>query len=352
MSNQHYFESDGEKEHTFYSFVKISAGGKWSYILSFSGTIDGSFRRISFANDPCDDWSIVSLSVGRIKSFPSVNYSEIDSLSSFTPIEFTPLTFNGGSRSKKAELGVFSTDPAILDFDKGDYMVIRICCKGKKIPCHPETLVPIYEVSGDKIRYNVFAPLPVFVGCDRPTKGKIGYFGDSITQGCGTTINGYAHWNAHIAEKIGEGYSHYNLGIGYGKAKDAATLGVWTERAKSVDTVFLCFGVNDLNADRTAEDIFADLSLVIRELKNAGCRMIVQTPPPFDYPPERAREFVKLSDKIMSELIDSVELVYDVREVLSVSESEPHMAKHGTHPNDEGCLIWANALYPRISELF
>ena len=351
-ANQHYFESDGERVHTFLSFYKIFAGGEYNYSLTFSGTLDGSFRRISFANEACDSWEILSLSVARCKAFPK--NTPIESITDPTALpigDFTNLTFNG-EKSKKAELGFFSTDPVSLYFDAGEYMCLKLCIKGNKIPSHPEVLIPIYENTGDGWQYTVNAPLPCRIGCDRPVSAKIGFFGDSITQGCGTEFNEYSHWNARLAELIGDKYSYWNLGIGYGKALDAATLGSWFSKARECDVIFLCFGVNDLNGDRSAEDIAASLEKVVDSLLECGCKIVLQTPPPFDYPPERAERWQSVCEYVLNTLCAKAIAVFDTREVLSLSEDSPEKAKFGGHPNSEGCKIWADSLYRRIGHLF
>ena len=44
--------------------------------------------------------------------------------------------------------------------------------------------------------------------------------------------------------------------------------------------------------------------------------------------------------------------LFDVRRVLSVSESEPHLTRFGGHPNPEGCALWADALYETVRDMF
>ncbi len=351
-ANQHFFESDGSSVHTFRSFYKIFAGGEYNYSLTFSGTLDGSFRRISFANEVCDEWEILSASVAKCDAFPADTPIE-----SITDVEALPigafkaLTFSG-EKSKKAEVGFFSTDPISLSFKSGEYLCLELCVRGKKIPCHPEVLIPIYEHTEGGWQYTVNAPLPCRIGCDRQVSAKIGFFGDSITQGCGTTFNKYAHWNARLAELIGDKYSYWNLGIGYGKAKDAATLGAWFNKAKECDVVFLCFGVNDLNGDFSAEDIAASLDKTADALIACGCKIVLQTPPPFDYPSERAERWKQVCDYVLNTLSAKAIAVFDTRKVLSLSSEKPEVAKYGGHPNDGGCEKWAQELYDEIKQLF
>ena len=352
-ANQHYFISDGNAKHTFISFYRIKVGGRFDYSLSFSGLLDGTFRGISFPNELCDSWEILSIEAASAKSLPiGEAIKDIKGPEGLSISPFTTLTFDGGNEGKKAVADIFSTDPTPMCFDAGDYLCLKLTVRGTKIPCHPETCIPVYEEKDGEWSYTVDAPLPCKIGCNRPVSHKIGYFGDSITQGCGTTLNSYKQWNGTLSELIGDDYAHWNLGIGYGKASDAATLGNWFKRAESCDTVFLCFGVNDLNGDYPAETICANISKTVDALKAAGCRVIVQTPPPFDFPSERAERWQKVNAYILDELSTRVEAVFDVRPVLSLSPEQPQMTKYGGHPDDTGCTVWANALYEAIKHLF
>lgn len=80
-------------------------------------------------------------------------------------------------------------------------------------------------------------PVPSMVGCVRAVEKRIGFFWDSITQGIGSEKNSYGHWNAVLAEKLGEKNAYWNLGIGFARASDAATNGVWLQKAKQNDFV-------------------------------------------------------------------------------------------------------------------
>ena len=124
------------------------------------------------------------------------------------------------------------------------------------------------------------------IGVDRKAQKRIAFLGDSITQGIGTSVNSYAHWNAVFAEKLGSDYSYWNLGLGYGRADDAASDGIWLFKAKQNDIVFVCFGVNDILQGYNADEIKKNLQLIVDKLHEAGIVVIVQTVPPFDYSPE------------------------------------------------------------------
>ena len=123
-------------------------------------------------------------------------------------------------------------------------------------------------------------------------------------------------------------------------------------KALQNDTVFVCYGVNDINADKDADTIIGQLSTVIDRLKENGCRVILQTVPPFDYPEARRLVWLEVNRRILTELSEKVDHTFDCTKILSKSETEPHMAKFGGHPNAEGCTLWAEALYNSVKEMF
>lgn len=109
-------------------------------------------------------------------------------------------------------------------------------------------------------------PVPGMIGCKREVKLRIGFLGDSITQGIGATPNSYLHWNARVAEVLGRDYSFWNLGIGYGRAHDAASDGIWLSKAKQMDLIVLCMGVNDLFQRRQPEILKKNANFVIKNV--------------------------------------------------------------------------------------
>ncbi|MFQ9798501.1 MAG: hypothetical protein ACLR23_05710 [Clostridia bacterium] len=81
------------------------------------------------------------------------------------------------------------------------------------IPYHEESIIPTFALrDGEWVpsKRVVFAGM---VGCDRPALLQIGYLGDSITQGIGTDVNSYDHWNAMLSDKLGEKCAYWNLGL-------------------------------------------------------------------------------------------------------------------------------------------
>ena len=75
----------------------------------------------------------------------------------------------------------------------------------------------------------------------------------------------------------------------------------------------------------------------------------MQTIPPFDYIGEDAEKWNKINEYILTEIKSIVDFVFDNRSILGKNE-KPEDVLYGLHPNEEGCRIWANALYKQIKE--
>jgi len=189
------------------------------------------------------------------------------------------------------------------------------------------------------------------VGCDRPVELRIGFIGDSITQGIGTPKNSYEHYAAVIADILGERYSYWDIGLGYGRGHDAASDGAWLFKAKQVDVMTVCFGVNDIYRGFDADQIIKSLETVMTKLHEAGVSVIMQTIPPYDYPPHLRAIWEKVNGHIISFMAERADGFFDVVPVLSKSADEPHMAKFGGHPNSEGNRLWGEALANEVERV-
>lgn len=337
--NQYFFISeDKEKEQVGRAFYKVFAGGKYNYSFLFSNTIDSTFSdgSKSHMNLVCDEWEIVSAKVAIVDDCDCKTMPKIDG--------FHSLTF-GGSVSKTVNPGeLFSSDAIEIDVKKGQFICLELVFKGEMMPYHEESLLPIFKFEDGEWKYNKKMPLANMVGCDRPVKKRIGFIGDSITQGIGTPPNSYEHYAAVAADIIGEEYSYWDLGIGYARGNDAATDGAWLFKAKQLDVITVCFGVNDINQGFTAEQIIKNLEIIMDKLHKAGVKVIIQTVPPFNYTDARIEKWNAINEHIMNSMAERAEGVFDVRPILSKSEEEPYNAKFGGHPNSEGNGIWGRAL--------
>jgi len=353
-SNQYFFENIGGEEQLSRSFYRIERGGRRRYSLLFSDMISSPFRSLIAPGTVIDGWEVLEARVGRCAALGADAEMENAVMDEDIRVEWlSELRFDGMTGYRPFGGEVFYSDGVELEFQRGEFLCLEIKVRGERVPCHPESQLPIFVSRGGKWEYSTLAPIAEMIGADgEARRGRIGFLGDSITQGCGAGHNTYAHWNARLASFIGEDYSYHNLGIGYGRAEGAATDGIWLKKAKENDTVFLCFGVNDINADRTADEVIGDLNTVIDKLTEAGCRIILQTVPPFNYPPSREAVWGEVNRRIMTELSGKVAFTFDCVPLLSESAEKPHVARYGGHPNGEGCLVWAKALYEAVRNLF
>ena len=346
--NQLYFKLNDSETHTGRVFYKISESGEYNYSILFSNIIDSTFAdgSISHKNLICDEWMIHSAKIGKCKDLviPEDGRNAHILVSNFKEVTFC------GQKTKIVMPGeFFYSDPIKLEYDKGEYLCIELSFSGRMIPYHEETLLPVFVKDGEEWKYSKFMPFAGMIGCDRQVKAKVAYLGDSITQGIGTKPNSYMHWNAILSDKLGNQYSYWNLGIGYGRASDASSAGAWLYKAKQNDIIFVCYGVNDILQGRTEEQIKNDLRYIVKTLKNENKKVVLQTIPPFDYQGEDIERWERINSFILTNLKDEVDLVFD-NTVLLGEKDKPSNAVYGGHPNEKGCEIWAEALYEIIKE--
>lgn len=345
-ANQHFFiNEDADKEYTSRVFYKVFSGGKYNYSFLFSNIIDSTFSdgSVSHMNLVCDEWEIVSAAAAIVDECDDKTMPEIDG--------FVSLTF-GGSKGKTVAPGeFFSSDPVELSPKKGQFICLEITFKGRMIPYHEESIIPIFAYENGEWKYCRKMPLAGMIGCDRPVKKRIGFIGDSITQGIGTPRNSYKHYAAVVADLLGDEYSYWDIGIGYGRGNDAATDGAWLFKAKQLDVITVCFGVNDINRGFTADHIINSLETIMDKLHATGVKVIMQTVPPFDYSGERIEKWNRINEHILGSMAERAEGVFDVRNILSKSAEEPYMAKFGGHPNSEGNRLWGEELYKTVKKV-
>ena len=343
-ANQYFYIADDDKKiHTGRIFYKLTNGGEFNYSLLFSNVIDSTYMdgAVSHKNLPCDAYFIKKLSLCVTKE------CENDACDNFVEVTFD------GKQSKWVNPGeFFCTDPVLLNAQKGDYLCVEISFSGKMIPYLEEAIIPTFLLENGEWVVSKLMPFPSMIGCDRKPKLRVGFLGDSLTQGIGTKKNTYTHWCALLSETLGEEYSYWNLGIGSGRAEDAATDGAWLYKAKHNDLVAVCYGANDLYwGGFSADYIKKSILEVVKKLKAAGCVVFVQTIPPFDYSPEHAVIWHEVNNWILSDLKEHCDMVFDNAWFLKADEGAPQNTKYGSHPNAEGCEVWAENLYPHLKKL-
>lgn len=321
-------------------FVKVFRSGTFRYRFVYSGVIDGTYSEgdISRCNSPCD-WTIESLGAAVADGC--------------TPgdLKFSKVLFDGNESIFVGSSKYVVSDAVELTAEKNEYICLKIRFSGEKIPCHKESIIPVYRMTEKGWELCPEVPVPVFTGIDFEPERRVAFLGDSITQGIGSTFNSYRNFAAVSAESIGESYSYWNLGLGYGRASDAASDGIWLEKAKTNDIVVLCYGVNDLFREFNEEKLKKDLTKIVDELQKCGTKVLIQTIPPFDYDEKHAKAWMAVNDYIRNVLAEKTDGLFDCVPVLSRTGGNVPEAGYGPHPDDEGCCKWAAAIVPEILRL-
>ena len=345
-ANQLYFSTNGEVcvGRVYY---KISVGGEYEYSILFSNTIDSTYSdgKVSQKNLVCGEWKIHSAKIGRCSKMSNEDIASGNA----EACDFVDLTFDGSPTKTVAPAELFASDGVRYFFEKGEYLCLEIAFSGDMIPYHEESLLPVFIKGESTWKYCKQMPFASMIGCDRKIEKRVAYLGDSITQGIGVPTNCYGFWNALVSEMCGDKNAYWNLGIGFGRANDASSDGAWLYKAKQNDVVVVCFGVNDICQGFSEEQIRRDLDTIVERLNDAGCKVILQTIPPFDYDEEKAKRWLRINEYIKTTLANKVELAFDVVPYLGKSEREPHIAQYGGHPNEQGSAVWASALYEKIA---
>lgn len=343
--NQMVFVAEAEQEYKGRVYFKIFAGGTYQYSLLFSNVIDSTFfeGEQSRCNKVCDEWDLLSLKIGIC--------DYVDEYTATEPQAVKVLTFNG-ERSKHVMPGeFFATDVFEFCAEKDKYLCVEIAYRGTLVPTHEESILPAFVYrNGEWIPSRDF-PFPGMIGCDRPVQKRIGFWGDSITQGIGTPNNAYSHWSALVGEALGEEYSYWNFGLGFAKAQDAASDGAWMFKAKQMDWVVLCLGTNDIGRGRTETEIKRDLLEVVNRLKRHGVKVLIQTLPPYSFEGQDLEKWIHVNQYIRKELAKKADGFFDIAPLLTDGPELKGKAKYCGHPNEDGCRVWAKELLPVLKKI-
>ena len=339
--SQHFFRNDENKITRSRVFYKIFEGGDFSYSFLFSNTIDSTYSdgSVSHKNLVVDSWIVEEMRVGVSTACDKTSFEE--------PSEMKIVLFSGDRRKVVNPGELFASDPVNIEVKSGEYICLEIAFSGEMIPYHDESIISSFVFESGEWVASKKHPFPSMIGVEREAKKKIAFLGDSITQGIGTTFNSYNHWNAIFAEGLGHDYSYWNLGLGFGRADDAASDGIWLYKAKQNDVVVVCYGVNDILQGYDAKTIKKNLQIIVDKLTDADACVVIQTVPPFNYSEAHRTIWNDVNDFIKND-IKNVSMVFDCVPYLSVGNDQLHMAKYGGHPNDEGCRAWGEALLKAV----
>lgn len=342
--NQAAFAADEKELRKSRVYYRLLSGGTYGYSFLYTNILDSTFAQGDMCNCNmlCDEWEIVRASVGVCKECGPEYASD--------PVSAQPLTFQGAQGHTLMPGEFLTSDSVTISAQKGECLCVEMEFRGSLMPCHPESIVPAFVLEGGRWVPSQSFPFASMVGCDRPVWARVGFLGDSITQGIGTPCNAYSHWNALCAQDIGEEWSWWNLGLGYARAYDAASNGAWLYKAKHLDYAVVCYGTNDVGFGRTADQIVGDLRTIIDKLHRADTKVLLQTLPPFDRPEEQTKVWFEVNERVRKELAPQADAFFDVVPVLINGAEEQGKSRYGGHPNEMGCAKWAEALIPVLKE--
>lgn len=315
-------------------FYRLSGKADCPFSLLFSDSIDSTFEDGSHsrAGEVLGGWKILSAHAAVVKA-PKPG----------EPVEEARLTFEGKPEKAAARGEWFASDPLNLRGAAGEYLRLRLVFTGKRLPCLRETLLDSYRRQGESWVVSPETPLAAMIGAEKPARVRLGFLGDSITEGIGTEPGSYQGYVSLLSSLLGEEYAVWNLGLGYARAEDAAGNGSFLRKAKACDAVVICLGTNDLLQTGDAEKLRENLKKIISLLREAGVRILLQTLPPFDYEGELEQKWKETNGFLKEELGKELP-VFDPVPLLSPDGGNTGRALYGGHPNAEGCRKWAQAL--------
>ena len=325
-------------------YYKIRRAGTYNYRFFFSNIADSTFAdgSSSWANLAGAPFEILSAYAGDGGAEIDPNGAE----------QLVPLTFDGSTGRKVGGGETFWSDAAELTIPEGHYLVFTWTVRGTHLPYTPDKIIPSFvkNANGNFVESKEF-PQPQLVGCDAPFERTLAFWGDSITQGLGTTPHRYASWAAKIGHAQPDSIAVWNIGLGFARAKDAASGGIWAEKAAVNDTVVLCFGVNDiLHEAADADSVCEDLEAIIDRLNANGVRVILFTVPAFDWTGEKKALWDEINRRIRTDLAKKVFGVFDMAAATSRTDI-PGLSRYGAHPNDEGGTAIAEAFLAQFPAL-
>ncbi len=338
--NQSFFVSDGEKKMTSRVYYKLGFGGKNTFSLLYSNIIDTTYADGSHSrrNRVLEPYNIHRLKVGVTESCECEKAVE--------PSVFKTLSFDGEFEKNVNAGEFFCTDEFVLEAKKGDYLCVEMTFSGSELPYHPECVIPIFTKDEAGFVSSKLAPLPAMVGIKRKDVTRIAFWGDSITQGCGTPMNSYTHYAARIAEMLGEGYAVWDIGIGYARADDAASGGAWMYKARHNDIAVIAFGVNDIlheGKNYGADGICRRLKSIVEQLKEYGVKVIIQSTPTYSYNEENTEKWLTVNKYVKEVLAPMCDGYFDNTYLLSEFDAYG-VPRYNAHPNSEGHRVWAEQL--------
>lgn len=347
-SHNHVIEASPARRFTARAYLRCQSYDVSAWRFWFSNAVDSTFAagEVAWPNRPGGAWKVHSARIGDGgKAF----YGERGVAPGVTG--WTEVTFDGQAGREIAPGETFWSDEVAFTLPEGHFLVWEWDIEGGEIPCTMDSQALCYTgTSPDEMLCDNFCPMPDLFGAVRPVKNRIAFWGDSITQGCGTGTNMYGSWVPKIANGLGKEYSVWNIGLGYARASDAATCGVWMNKALTADTVCIAHGTNDLGAGSwkrgrgdTPGEVLSSIATLVDTLKSAGIRVILFTPPPFCFGQETYENWKKLQEAYPDFAREHGAELFDFEASLDAEPPFGNVCQYGAHPNTEGGTAAANA---------
>ncbi len=335
--------------------------GRYRYRFFFSNFVDSTYDQGDVAHVGMSGrYHILSASVS-VCPIPEMGYRREEGIEQFAPLTDTKTVTFSGERGKRVEPGeMFWSDAVEVDVPEGHYLVWEAQLLGGRVPCTPDSQIPCFVDHTDSMSEQAhayqtddFCPKPMLVGCDRKVKKRIAFWGDSITQGCGTDVDCYNMWVGQIARMLKEEYAVWNLGMGWGRGSDADQSESWLYKAAQNDIVVMTFGVNDLlhgaygiGRSNTAGEIVCTLESLIGKLQSRGVEVILSTVPPFEFTKAQQKEWRALNLAIPQIAKLHGCRVFDLESALDGGEDLANdFSVYGAHPDGRGGKAAAEKFY-------
>ncbi len=329
---------------TYRAVFDVQESGEFEYSLYFSNNIDSSSGGFSTYRDmPTESYKILYAALRTTSN--RMTYSKP-----------TELTFDGSKTKDVAAGETFWCDPVTFSVGDNELLVFEWTVEYTKIP---GTIIAqtYYAYKSDKYGEqlpNAFtniagsAPMPDLIGCTRGNDTRLTFIGDSITMGTGSGAYLNSFWVKQIADRLGTGYSVWNLGLDSARANDVITGKSFKEKMKHTDILSICIGINDIaggiygGGANGATKIYETIAEIASIAEEAGAKIIIYSVPPFNLTGLPKEKWDIVNAKLKTLAGEKGYDFFDFAAVLGHPDN-PDRCQYGDHPNKIGCTAVAEA---------
>ncbi len=260
-------------------------------------TAPGDAVRLRFDNT----FGIAPVTFGRVSAGPR---QSADKPASISPGLLMPVTFHGQSSVTIPAGGSVTSDPVALEVDAQEDLAVSVYVPGADVPASQHSGAKVTSFitdngAGDLTASETGAPfkipittMPWLKAVDvrvmAPTTAIVA-FGDSITDGTCTTVDGHDRWEDIVAQRLAlqdpVRHSIVNEGIGGNTVTRNVTPSPdstpGNERLErdvlahaGVSHVVVFMGTNDIRREASAEQVINGLKEIVVRVKARGLKVI------------------------------------------------------------------------------